>query len=147
MPKIGLTQQPQNVAFDALVAHAKAQPIVDFDLTKPKKGLISSPDSPLTTTKTPSATAVSATKVGAPFTSFMKVETYDVEIQRSGKSETVRVSTLRGPGDNSTMVVPVLLDENGKPRITVKGGSTRAAMELRKPGQYVSPGMVGGFFA
>jgi len=144
LPKIGQTQSLQNLVFDAPVKQAKPLIADSGALTKPKKGLISSPDSPLTTTKPPSATAVSATKVGAPFTSFMKVETYDVEIQRSGKSETVRVSTLRGPGDNSTMVVPVLLDENGKPRIIVKGGSTRAAMELRKPGQYVSPGMVGG---
>lgn len=111
---------------------------------KPKRGLIDTPSSPLPAMPTLAATAVSAERVGQPFTSFMKVETYDVAISRPGGVETVRVSALRGPGDNCTMVVPMVLDGDGRPRITVKGGSTRAAMELRKPGQYVMPGMVGG---
>lgn len=118
-----------------------ASPVLASTPEKPKKGLIDTPSSPL---PAPVATAVSAERVGQPFTSFMKVETFDVAISRPGGVETVRVSALRGPGDNCTMVVPMVLDGDGRPRITVKGGSTRAAMELRKPGQYVMPGMVGG---
>lgn len=43
------------------------------------------------------------------------------------------------------MVVPLAIDAvTKKPVLVLKGGSTRAAHELRRPGQYVMTGMVGG---
>jgi hypothetical protein len=65
---------------------------------RPKKGLIDAPSSPLPAPAAAVATAMSAERVGQPFTSFMKVETYDVAISRPSGVETVRVSALRGPG-------------------------------------------------
>jgi hypothetical protein len=80
----------------------------------------------------------------------MKVDRLRLDVERPGAAgapptiEPVTVAALRGPGDNCTMVVPVVLAADGRPSVVVKAGSTRAAAELREPGRYVMLGMVGG---
>lgn len=106
-----------------------------------EKGLIDVP-------KTPEAAkpvALAARQVAAPFDSFMKVRTFEVDIQRPGIDavQTVRVDILNGPGHNCSMAAPLMLDANGVPSCVLKAGDTRAARKLRGE-DYVKLGMIGG---
>ena len=98
----------------------------------------------------PAARVVGGEKLEPAFKSFMKVDRLRLDVERPGAAgapptiEPVTVAALRGPGDNCTMVVPVVLAADGRPSVVVKAGSTRAAAELREPGRYVMLGMVGG---
>jgi len=127
----------------AVKSQTKPAHLAPPDLKKAKAGLIDAPPSPIVT---PKAKVTGVTKLPPPFKSFMKIDAFDVTIERPGAAaEVQRVSALRGKGDNCTMVVPVFLDEQGMPSFLLKDGNTRAAQEMRQPGSYRSKkGMVGG---
>jgi hypothetical protein len=106
-----------------------------------QKGLISVPKSPAP----PTARAVAARLLDAPFDSFMKVRRFEVDVARPGVEgvETVKVQILNGPGHNCSMVAPLVLDADGRPSLVLKEGDTRAARALRGE-PYVKTGMIGG---
>ena len=93
----------------------------------------------------PVAQAVAARQIAAPFESFMKVRTFEVDIARPGQAqvETVVCHALSGPGHNCSIAAPLMLDEHGLPRPVLKAGDTRAARTLRGEA-YVKIGLIGG---
>jgi hypothetical protein len=110
----------------------------------PPPGLVNVPETPTIAAKV--AVAISAEKGEPVFKSFMKIDSFKVRVKRPNVEgvEEVQVSALRGPGDNCTVVVPIVLAPDGEPRLLLKAGNTRAAHEMRRWGSYVLPGLVAG---
>ncbi len=120
---------------------AKADTPAQVVAEKPQQGLIDVPPTPTG----PTAQAVDARIIDAPFNSFMKVRRLEVDVQRPGVEgvSSVQCDILNGPGHNCSMAAPIVLDAHGMPSLVLKAGDTRAARVLRGE-PYVKLGMIGG---
>jgi hypothetical protein len=77
------------------------------------------------------------------FDGFLKVRTYELDIQRPEGVQTVTLTNLNGPGHNCAMVATTALAPDGTPRIILKKGDTRLSRQLRGE-EYVKLGPTGG---